>query len=134
MAKTSCRREPDGDGLRPSLVVLESLGKNAQREYFCFRHGLVGSGSIGENSGEFGDFSKPAPVFFAFVFNCEFHVSPRRLDEFYARSHFATQRSWSAARGIMRVGCTKRCAPDMGMSLWGESPLQEYRTCRIRQG
>lgn len=22
----------------------------------------------------------------------------------------------------------------MGMSLWGESPLQEYRTCRMRQG
>jgi hypothetical protein len=78
--------------LRPGLVVLKALGKNTQSEHFCFRHGFVGSGSIGENSGKFWDFGKPAPVFFAFVFNCEFHVSPRRLDEFYARSHFATQR------------------------------------------
>jgi len=92
MAKRSCSREPDRDGVRPSLVVLKSIGENAQGEHFRFRHGFVGSGSIGENSGEFGNFSKPAPVFFAFVFNCEFYVSPRHLDEFYARSHFATQR------------------------------------------
>jgi hypothetical protein len=85
--------------------VLKSLGKNAQSEYFCFCHGLVGSGSIGENSGEFWDFSKPAPVFFAFVFNCELHVSSQSLDAFYARSLFATQRLRSAARGFMRVRC-----------------------------
>jgi hypothetical protein len=92
MAKRSCSREPDRDGLRPGLIVLKSFGKNAQSEYFCFRHGFVGSGSIGENSREFGDFSKPAPVFFAFVFNCELHLPPQRLDAFYARSLFATQR------------------------------------------
>ena len=57
MAKRSCRREPDRDGLRTSLLVLKSLGKYAQSEYFCFCHGFVGSGSIGENSREFGDFS-----------------------------------------------------------------------------
>ena len=92
MAKRSCSRESDRDGVWPGLVVLKSLGENAQGEHFGFRHGFVGSGSIGENSREFGDFSKPAPVFFAFVFNCEIHVAPRRLNEFYARSHFAIQR------------------------------------------
>ena len=100
MAKRSCSREPDRDRLRPGLVVLKSLGKNAQSERFCFRHGSVGSGSTGENAGDFG---KPAPVFFAFVFNCKFHVSPRRSDAFYARSGFATQREGRWPRTIQPV-------------------------------
>ena len=101
MAKSSCSREPYRDGLRPRLVVLKSLSQNAQSEYFCFCHGFVSSGSIGENSGKFGDFSKPAPVFFAFVFNSEFHVSPRRLDAFYARSLFAIQLDVDPLKGAL---------------------------------
>jgi hypothetical protein len=29
------------------------------------------------------------------------------------------------SRALQRVGCSSGCAPDMGMSLWGESPLWE---------
>jgi len=35
------------------------------------------------------------------------------------------QRPGSGARGFMRVACNRLCTPDMGMSLWGESPLWE---------
>src|SRR6266704_7127669 len=85
-AKTSCSRDSDRDGLRLSLIVLKTLGEDAQREHFCLRHGLVGCGAISENSRKLRDFGEPAPVFFAFVLDREFHVSPRRLDAFYACS------------------------------------------------
>src|SRR2546422_6082901 len=86
----SFSRDPDRDGLRLGLVVLKTFSKNAQSKHFCFRHGLVRGGSIGENPGKLRHFREPAPVFFAFVLNRKIHVSPRRLGAFYARSFLAT--------------------------------------------
>jgi len=43
--------------------VLKAPGNNALSEHFCFRRGIVGSGSISENSGKLRYFGKPAAIF-----------------------------------------------------------------------
>jgi hypothetical protein len=94
------------------LAVLKTPGKNAQGEQFCFRHGLAGSGSLSENSGGLRHFGEPAPVFFAFVLNREFHVSPRRLDTFCDRSILATQPDATPLPARACCGCDRAPAED----------------------
>jgi hypothetical protein len=68
--------EPGRYGLRPVRIALKAPGRHAQGKHFGLRHGFIGSGPIGKNPRKFGRFRKPAPVFFAFVFNREFHGNP----------------------------------------------------------
>jgi hypothetical protein len=35
---------------------------------------------------------------------------------------------------VSRVGCIKWCTPDMGVNLWGESPLYENQECPLIEG
>jgi len=51
--------------------MLETIREHSQSQHFSLRHGFISGSPIGKNSGQFGDFGNPAPVFFLLVLNGE---------------------------------------------------------------
>ena len=80
--------------------MLQALRDHAQREGLYFGHGLVVVGTVAKHARQGRNFSKPAPVIFAFEFDRESHcikIHPGRLPN----------KRWqpTAARAILNLQC-----------------------------
>lgn len=66
-----CERKMNWYG--PSLSLLQALGDHTKGEGFSLDRGFFGIFAISENSRQFGNLCKPAPVLFLVVLDAEVH-------------------------------------------------------------
>ena len=53
--------------------MLEALGKHAEGQDLCLRHGFIGGRTVGKYSRQLRHFRQPASILLALTFNAEVH-------------------------------------------------------------